>query len=206
MAIIAGKQLLFNQDCRGEISLSSLYNKLMPLRSKPRFFSSVFKPLKNKITSFDPGSVRIVKKKSHLVLLTYIASAVLAALVIGLFLVIIVFAYFSRGLPNPNQLLERSFELSTRFYDRNNSLLYEVYGDKNRTLIKLNEISPDVIHATLATEDAEFYTHQGYSPRGMLRAVKNIFTNDYQSDLNQDSKVNSLDFSNQIFNLFLHGD
>jgi len=149
----------------------------MPLRSKPRFLSSVFKPLKNKITSFDPGSVRIVKKKSHLVLLTYIASAVLAVLVIGLFLVILVFAYFSRGLPNPNQLLERSFELSTRFYDRNNSLLYEVYGDKNRTLIKLNEISPDVMHATLATEDAEFYTHQGYSPRGMLRAVKNIFTN-----------------------------
>ncbi len=118
----------------------------------------------------------MVKKRKQLVFLTYAASIVLAALVIGLFGTVLVFAFFSRELPNPNQLLERSYELSTRFYDKNNNLIYEVYGDKNRTLVKLDEISPDVLHATLATEDSEFYLHQGYSPRGMVRALYNIFT------------------------------
>lgn len=36
--------------------------------------------------------------------------------------------------------------------------------------------------------------------------VKNIYKNNYISDLNQDGKVNSLDFSNQIFNLYTLGD
>jgi hypothetical protein len=35
--------------------------------------------------------------------------------------------------------------------------------------------------------------------------IKKLFTNDYQSDLNQDTKVNSLDFANQIYNLFMFG-
>lgn len=122
------------------------------------------------------SSIKIVKKKSTLVLLTYIASIVLAAMVVLFFGVIIIFAFFSRELPSPNQLLERSFELSTRFYDRNGELIYEVYGDKNRTLVKMEEITPDVMHATLATEDSEFYQHQGYSLRGMARALKNTFT------------------------------
>jgi penicillin-binding protein 1C len=121
-------------------------------------------------------TIKIVKKKSTLILLTYLASFVLATMVIFFFGIIIVFAYFSRELPSPNQLLERSFELSTRFYDRNGELIYEVYGDKNRTLVTMKEIPLDVIHATLAAEDSEFYQHQGYSVRGMARALRNTFT------------------------------
>ncbi len=112
----------------------------------------------------------------RLKVLTFLATFVLIGMTAGVFLIIITFAIFSRSLPNPNQLLERSFELSTRFYDRNDSLVYEVYGDKNRTLIKLSDVSPYVTNATLATEDAEFYLHNGYSLKGMLRAVFNIAT------------------------------
>ena len=112
---------------------------------------------------------------TKLKVLTYISTVVLVTMVLGLFSVVFVFAYFSRDLPNPNTLLERSFELSTRFYDRNDNLIYEVYGDKNRTLVKLAEVAPDVQHATLSTEDSSFYTHKGYSLLGMARAAKNIF-------------------------------
>lgn len=108
--------------------------------------------------------------------MTYAASIAFAVMIGGIFFVILVFAYFSRDLPNPNQLLERSFELSTRFYDKNGELLHEVYGDKNRTLVRLESISPDVEHATLAAEDSEFYLHKGYSIRGILRAIRNTFT------------------------------
>ncbi len=109
-----------------------------------------------------------------LTFITYLASFVLAGMVIGLLVVVITLAFFSRGLPNPNKLLERNFELSTRFYDRNGKLLYELFGDKNRTLIGLEEISPHVLHATLATEDSDFYIHRGFSMRGMARALKNM--------------------------------
>jgi penicillin-binding protein 1C len=148
------------------INLSPLINFVRTLFSKRNVLSA-----RQKLTT-----IRIVKKKSTLILLTYIASFVLAAMVILFFGIIIVFAYFSRELPSPNQLLERSFELSTRFYDRNGELIYEVYGDKNRTLITMRDISQDVVHATIAAEDSEFYQHQGYSVRGMARALRNTFT------------------------------
>ncbi|MBU0534777.1 transglycosylase domain-containing protein [Patescibacteria group bacterium] len=116
------------------------------------------------------------QRRKRLYLRTYLASIALVLVAGGFFLVIIVFAVFSRDLPNPNQLLERTYELSTRFYDKNGELLYEVYGDKNRTLVKLEDVSPDVAHATLSAEDSEFYLHKGYSLRGIFRALKNIVT------------------------------
>lgn len=125
---------------------------------------------------FNPETSLASLGKKRLVTLTTLASAVLIFMVVGLFGTVIVFAYFSRELPNPNRLLERSFELSTRFYDRNDKLLYEVFGDKNRTLIKLEEVNPYVTYATLSTEDSEFYLHKGYSIRGMLRALRNTLT------------------------------
>jgi len=112
-------------------------------------------------------------RKKRLVTYNYIATGLLCAMVLGLFAVILTFAIFSRELPNPDQLLERSFELSTRFYDRNDKLIYEVYGDKNRTLVQFDDINSHVVHATLSVEDSDFYLHKGYSIRGMLRAAKN---------------------------------
>lgn len=114
-----------------------------------------------------------LQRKKKLNTMSNVASVFLVLMVIGLFSVIFIFAFFSRDLPNPNQLLERTFELSTRFYDRNDNLLYEVYGDKNRTLIKLNDVSPDVAHATLSVEDSEFYLHKGFSLKGIIRALRN---------------------------------
>ena len=127
---------------------------------------------KNKPDTVSLAGLGAKKLKTY----TVIASAVLTLMVAGLFGTVVVFAYFSRELPNPTQLLERSFELSTRFYDRNDKLIYEVLGDKNRTLVKMEDVNPYVTYATLSTEDAEFYLHQGYSLRGMARALVNTFT------------------------------
>jgi len=123
-----------------------------------------------------PKKLSTIQRKKKLYLMTYLSSIVLIGLAILFFLVIGVFAYFSRDLPNPNLLLERTYELSTRFYDKNDVFLYEVYGDKNRTLVKIGDVSPDVVNATLAAEDAEFYLHKGYSLRGIFRALKSIIT------------------------------
>ena len=54
-------------------------------------------------------------------------------------------------------------------------LLYKIYKDENRTLIALNTLPQHVKDAFLAAEDKDFYTHNGFSLPGLLRAVyKNI--------------------------------
>jgi membrane peptidoglycan carboxypeptidase len=113
------------------------------------------------------------KKMKFLISLAYVVLLFIAISVVG---VIIVFAGYSRDLPNPNSLLERSEELSTKLYDRNGTPILEVYGEKNRILVNVKDVSQHVIHATLSVEDSNFYIHKGFSPRGMLRAVRNMLT------------------------------
>lgn len=79
--------------------------------------------------------------------------------------------YVFKDLPKASELTNRSQELSTRIYDRNGTLLYKFYKEENRTLLKLNEIPLFARQATIAIEDADFYSHTGFSFRGIARAV-----------------------------------
>jgi len=123
-------------------------------------------------------TISLVRRKyasKKLMLLTYLASAVFIGIIVFFVVTMVVFAVFSYQLPSPDKLLNRSQELSTKILDRNGKTIYEVYGEKNRELIQLKDISQNLQDATLATEDSDFYTHSGFSPRGMLRAAKNVF-------------------------------
>jgi membrane peptidoglycan carboxypeptidase len=115
-------------------------------------------------------------KSKRLLILTYISSFIFFGMIAGTVGLFFLFAVFSRELPNPHTLLERNTELSTKLYDRNGTPIFEVYGEKNRQLITLDVVAPHVITSTLAIEDSAFYQHQGFSLRGMLRAVRNTIT------------------------------
>lgn len=105
-----------------------------------------------------------------------LSSLALFGILSGTVILFIVLGIFARSLPNPNRLLERSEELATKIMDRNGESIYEVFGEKHRILIKPEEVSDDLIHATLAVEDSNFYIHQGVDLRGVLRAVRNTLT------------------------------
>lgn len=138
-----------------------------------------FKAKKSVFRTKVPKRLKVPKynlSERQLYILTYLSTFTLISMVVGAFVLMIALAAISRQLPNPNQLLERSYELSTQINDRNGNPIYEVYGEKNRTLVRLSEISPHVINATLAVEDANFYSHQGFSIKGMLRAARNTVT------------------------------
>ncbi len=81
-------------------------------------------------------------------------------------------------LPNPNDLTLRDVAATTKIYDRNGKLLYEIYADENRTPIKFSEIPQILKQATIAIEDSEFLSHQGVSLRGSLRALYHNLTSD----------------------------
>lgn len=83
---------------------------------------------------------------------------------------------FFESLPDPNNIGKSNFSVTTHIFDRNQTLLYEVYRDENRTPIRLEELPRYVSQATLAIEDKDFYSHIGVAPiNGVLRAIKETY-------------------------------
>ncbi len=97
-------------------------------------------------------------------------------LIIGIIYVISVF-YFSilEDMPDSNQILQYDPRLTTRIYDRKGNLLYKVYQDEDRTYVSIDKIPNDLINATIAIEDKDFYRHKGLSSTGIIRAAKKTF-------------------------------
>ena len=87
--------------------------------------------------------------------------------------VITYFAIASQ-LPPAEDLRTRSFQFATsRILDREGNLLWEIIDPTGgrRTKVRLHEISPDLINATVATEDRFFYLNVGVDPIAITRAV-----------------------------------
>ncbi len=75
------------------------------------------------------------------------------------------------ALANPN-----GFPLTTRFYDRNGNLLFEMLDTSNtnadyRTYVPLSIIPKDLINATVDTEDKTFWTNSGVDINSIIRAA-----------------------------------
>jgi 1A family penicillin-binding protein len=76
-------------------------------------------------------------------------------------------------LPSPDRLYEHAAAPSTRIYDRNGRLLYEILDPHGgaHTPVPLDEIPQACIDATIATEDASFYSNPGVDGWAIARAV-----------------------------------
>lgn len=62
---------------------------------------------------------------------------------------------------------------TTKIYDRTgNTLLYEIHGEENRTIISHEKIPNNIRIATIAAEDDSFYHHFGIDPSSIVRAAK----------------------------------
>jgi len=86
--------------------------------------------------------------------------------------------FFIKELPSPYSIGKINYPLSTHIYDRNNTLLYEIYREQNRTPVTLKELPPYVAQATIAIEDRDFYRHQGVALfSGIIRAAKEMIIN-----------------------------
>ncbi len=56
-------------------------------------------------------------------------------------------------------------------YDRNGEEIGRIF-DENRSYVTLDKISRSMVDALVAQEDKTFWTHKGYDPMGILRAMK----------------------------------
>jgi penicillin-binding protein 1C len=98
-------------------------------------------------------------------------------------------------MPSPKKLSSGNLAVSTKIFDRNGKLIYEIYADQRRTPVEIDKLPPYVKNATIAIEDREFYKHHGFSLTGIARAFyKTIFKHKVEggSTLTQQLVKNSL--------------
>jgi 1A family penicillin-binding protein len=83
------------------------------------------------------------------------------------------YATINRDLPSINQIASRETFKTAQLYDRKGRLLWEFFDPDagRRTVVPVTEISQYLIDATLAAEDANFYSNPGIEPRGIARAI-----------------------------------
>ncbi|MDB5165654.1 MAG: hypothetical protein JWM00_544 [Candidatus Saccharibacteria bacterium] len=96
-----------------------------------------------------------------------------------LFMVLMVgalFAYYRKDLDQirPGELAKRVQTTVTKYYDRNDKLLWEDKGDGNyKLVVDGKDINNFMKKATIAIEDKDFYNHKGISIPGLVRATIN---------------------------------
>lgn len=98
------------------------------------------------------------------------------ATLVGVLIVGGVFAYYRKELDaiRPGKIAERVQTTVTKYYDRNDVLLWEDKGEGNyRLTVDYDNIAEHMKQATIAIEDRDFYSHDGISFTGIARSVFN---------------------------------
>jgi membrane peptidoglycan carboxypeptidase len=97
--------------------------------------------------------------------------------VLGFLLLVGLFSYFRKDLPNLKDISGSNIGGSIRYYDRSGqTLLWEDYDAVKRIPVKDEQISPYIKQATVAVEDKDFFKHGGFDVRGIARAGLNNVT------------------------------
>jgi penicillin-binding protein 1C len=112
---------------------------------------------------------------------TAIAEVLISAAGLGLFSLVIAlplaaytaFVYIARDIPPVSTVVNQPVFQTTRIYDRNGVLLYELIDPNQgrRILVNLDQIPTSLIDATIAVEDPTFFSNPGVDPLSILRAA-----------------------------------
>ena len=105
--------------------------------------------------------------------------AFLGAIVIGVSLGLALAA--TRTIQRREAFGEHNPALPTRILDINDRPITEFFGDEKRELVTIDQAPPHLLEALLTREDRNFYSHHGFSVRGLLRAIFKIVTGQYVS-------------------------
>ena len=113
-------------------------------------------------------------KKYLIILWSLFAAGVLA--------VVVLFALIGNGklgyMPTLTELENVESSLASEVLTSDSLVMRRYYYKENRSFIGYDAISPNVIHALIATEDVRFYKHSGVDLRGLFRVFKGVSTGD----------------------------
>ncbi len=99
------------------------------------------------------------------VLVLVVCFAILTGIMLGMGLALTI------NLKNQENFTEFNPALPTRILDVRGDLITEFASEEKREIITLDELPPHMIQALLTREDNNFYNHNGYSIRAIMRAV-----------------------------------
>jgi membrane peptidoglycan carboxypeptidase len=81
------------------------------------------------------------------------------------------YSYYSRGLPDPVELFKNlEFEQPTTVYDRTGNVELAKFGVLRRELVGFDQIPPEMIDATTAVEDKDYWTNPGFDISAVISA------------------------------------
>lgn len=103
-------------------------------------------------------------------ILTVIGSILGAGIVSGALLIVFVFAYYGRGLPDVIQLENYEPPVVTRVY-ANDGLLLREYATQKRLFVPIEAVPVKLKEAYIAAEDKNFYSHFGVDLFGIARSM-----------------------------------
>ena len=113
--------------------------------------------------------------KKYLILLWSLFAA-------GVLAVVLLFALIGNGklgyMPTLTELESVESSLASEVLTSDSLVMRRYYYKENRSFIGYEAISPNVIHALIATEDVRFYKHSGVDLRGLFRVFKGVSTGD----------------------------
>src|SRR6478736_997542 len=79
--------------------------------------------------------------------------------------------YYAAGLPDPVEALTNiDFEQQTVIYDRTGKIELARLGDLKRELVTYDQLPGEIIDATTAIEDKDFWVNPGFDPAGIVSA------------------------------------
>jgi 1A family penicillin-binding protein len=129
----------------------------------------MWKDRRRKYANYSSGN-RNLKSKDVAKIAKFIFIGVLGLTLLSL----IAIPLFAVTLPSPDKVVRRD-GFSTKIYDRNGKILYDIFDDQRRTPVKIEDVPAYLKQATIAIEDKNFYKHQGFDVLGILRGFGRCF-------------------------------
>lgn len=96
---------------------------------------------------------------------------IFAGLLIAFFVLfpLFTYVYFARDLTDKQSIMNRN-NAGVTLLDDKGEVFFTFYSPKELDPVALGDISENVQNAVIASEDRDFYTNPGFSPRGIARA------------------------------------
>lgn len=116
---------------------------------------------------FVKGRVAWFRKLSRWQKLAVIAGPIVLFLII---VPIATYLYYAHDISDQERLMNRN-NTGVAFLDKDGTVFYSIGKAEHRNLVPLSEISDDLEHALIASEDKDFYKHSGFSIVGFARAA-----------------------------------
>jgi penicillin-binding protein 1C len=102
-----------------------------------------------------------------------LAIGFLGLVILGVVGFLAMFAWYSRELPKPGEVVRKE-GFSSKIFDRNGQLLYDLFEEERRNPVTIASIPENLKNATVAIEDKDFYKHGGFDFMTILRIPYNF--------------------------------